>query len=372
MPINANDVAPMPDDGADLLDELRDTLTRYVVFPDEHSVGRGDVVDRGHARPARVRMRAAAGDHQPTEAVRQNHGLLDIIGGTCHEPLATVDATVAAIFRSLGGDHPPTLIIDEADAIFGSKKAAENNEDLRKLLNAGHQRGRPAIRCVGPNQIPTEFDVFAMAALAGIGDMPDTITDRAVNITMRRRARGEKVSQFRSRRDGPILDEPARPAGRLGAPRIEELTEAEPDMPVEDRAADTWEPLIAIADAAGGHWPDTARAACTALVDAADDADEDQSLAIKLLADIRQIFTDKGASFLSSADLVAELRRIEESPWDDFDLTPRKLAYRLKDFGVKPVQNVAQDQSAGTASRICTTLSRGTPVRIRPSVRNQV
>ena len=44
-----------------------------------------------------------------------------------------------------------------------------------------------------------------MAALAGIGAMPDTITDRAVNITMRRRARGEKVAQFRSRRDGPIL-----------------------------------------------------------------------------------------------------------------------------------------------------------------------
>ena len=56
------------------------------------------------------------------------------------------------------------------------------------MLNAGHQRGKPAIRCVGPLQIPTKFDVFAMAALAGIGTMPDTIVDRAVNITMRRRS----------------------------------------------------------------------------------------------------------------------------------------------------------------------------------------
>ena len=122
--------------------------------------------------------------------------LLDVIDGTCHAPLATVDATVAAIFRSLGGKHPRTLIIDKADAIFGNKKLAEQNEDLRKLLNAGHQRGRPALRCVGPMQTPTPFDTFAMAVLAGIGAMPDTVTDRAVNIAMRRRAAGQNVAHY--------------------------------------------------------------------------------------------------------------------------------------------------------------------------------
>ena len=46
--------------------------------------------------------------------------------------------------------------------------------------------------------------------------------------------------------------------------RIRELTAAEPIMPVgiEDRAADAWEPLLAVADAAGGDWPKKARAAC--------------------------------------------------------------------------------------------------------------
>ena len=46
-------------------------------------------------------------------------------------------------------------------------------------------------------RIPT----FAMAALAGIGAMPDTIEDRAVVIRMRRRAPGESVAPFRHRRD---------------------------------------------------------------------------------------------------------------------------------------------------------------------------
>jgi hypothetical protein len=153
---------------------------------------------------------------------------------------------------------------------------------------------------------------------------------------MRRRATGEKVSQFRSRREGPLLNDLRDRLAAWAAERIETLKSAEPDVPVEDRAADTWEPLIAVADAAGGHWPTTARAACKALVDAADTADEERSLAVKLLVDIRQIFTEKGVSFLSSADLVAGLRSIEDSPWGDFELTSRKLAYRLREFGIKP------------------------------------
>jgi hypothetical protein len=208
-------------------------------------------------------------------------------------------------------------------------------------LNAGHQRGRPALRCVGPNQIPTEFPTFGMAALGGIGSMPDTITDRAVNITQRRRNKGEKVAQFRARRDGPILEAVRDRLAAWAAEQLESLSKAEPQMPVEDRAADTWEPLVAVADAAGGHWPATARAACRALVDRADDADEEQSLAVKLLADIKIVFDGWHVSFISSGDLVSELRRIEDSPWNDFDINPSKLAYRLKDFGIKPGRNPA-------------------------------
>jgi hypothetical protein len=330
----------LPVDGADLLEDLLAALTRYVVFPDEHAAAAVALwITATHALRAfecAPRLVATSPDKRCGKS-----RLLDIIVGTCHRPLATVNATVAAIFRSIDDRHPPTLIIDEADTLFGSKKVAENNEDLRALLNAGHQRGRPALRCVGPMQTPTEFNTFAMAALAGIGTMPDTITDRAINITMRRRAAGETVAQFRSRRDGPKLAHLRDRLTEWASAHFEALRTAEPDMPVEDRAADTWEPLIAVADAAGGHWPETARAACKALVDSADSADEDRSLAVKLLTDIRSVFAEKGVPFLRSADLVEELRRIEASPWNDFDLTPSKLAYRLREFRIKTGHNPA-------------------------------
>ena len=129
--------------------------------------------------------------------------LLDIVEGLSHEPLPVMNATVAAVFRSLGVDHPPTLIFDEVDTIFGSKRVAENNEDLRGLLNAGFQRGKDALRCVGPQQTPTLFPTFAMAALAGIGGLPDTIIDR------RRRA-DEATPRRRAGRPVPGAPRPAR------------------------------------------------------------------------------------------------------------------------------------------------------------------
>ena len=60
------------------------------------------------------------------------------------------------------------------------------------------------------------------------------------------------------------------------------------------------------------------------------------SLAAKLLADISHVFAEKYVAFLPSGELVTALRTIDESPWLEFDLNPSKLAYRLKQFDIKP------------------------------------
>ena len=329
---------PLEDGGA-LLDEVLQALRRFVVFPDAHAffaatlwIAATHGINFWNAAPRLV-------INSPQKRCGKTRAM-DVIAGMSHRPLVTVNATSAAVFRSLNGERPPTLCIDEADTVFGTKRAAEQNEDLRALLNAGHQRGRPALRCVGPQQTPMEFPTFAMAALAGIGTMPDTITDRAVNITMRRRMFGEHVSQFRARRDEPVLHGLRERLAAWVQGHAEELTNAEPDMPVEDRAADTWEPLIAIADTAGGRWPELAREACIALVAGAEDSQEDRSIQIRLLTDIRNIFSGEEVEFLSSVQLVQRLKAVTESPWGDWDLTTSKLAHHLAPFGIKPGHNV--------------------------------
>ena len=129
--------------------------------------------------------------------------LLDVVAETCHA-LITINATIAAVVRSIGQD-PPTLLVDEADTLWGTRKQADANEDLRGLLNAGHQRNRPMLRWDVTSRTAEQLDTFAMALLAAIEELPDTIMDRAVVVRMRRRAPGEQVDLYRTRRDAPPL-----------------------------------------------------------------------------------------------------------------------------------------------------------------------
>ncbi len=325
-------------DGAELLDAVYEALTKYVVFPSVAAAVAATLwIVATHALPAwqhatRLALRS------PQKRCGKSR-LLDIVERLCFNPLMSTNASTASLFRSFGNDYhrTPTLLIDEADALFGTKTKSEQNEDLRSLIDAGWQLGRKVRRCVGPNQEPTDFDTFAMVALAAIKTLPDTVTDRAVVINLKRRRPGETVARFRIRRDSPpLLDLRARlTAWVREGERLTALGDAEPEMPesIEDRQQDAWEPLIAIADAAGGDWPGKARKACVQLCTQADGVDDDD---IQLLADIEDIFTAVTDSFLRSVQLVRELKERDESPWRDTELTAHKLAKRLNPFGVKP------------------------------------
>ena len=275
-------------EGAQLLDELREAIARYVILPSSEALTAVTLwVAATHIQPAL--------QHAPRLAVvgpAKRCGksrLLDVLTETVREPLITVNTSPAVVFRAIGED-PPTLLVDEADTIFGSIKAAEKNEELRGLLNAGHQRNRPALRISGPEHKPQAFPTFAMAALAGIGDLPDTVMDRAVVIRMQRRKAGERVEQFRSRRDIPALHALRDRLMAWLRPLMDTSADLVPPMPVQDRAADTWEPLVVVAELAGGTWPERARAACTAMCAAEVGQDDESNVKTRLLKDIRRVF----------------------------------------------------------------------------------
>ncbi len=320
-----------PADGARILTDLHAIFTRYVILPSADAVV-GVVLWTAatHAQPA--------WQHAPRLVIRApekrcgKSRLLDIVEGTCHAPLITVNASPAAVYRAIGTDVPPTLLVDEADTIFGGKNA-EANEDLRGLLNAGHQRNRPAIRWDAGTRSLETIPTFAMAALAGIGAMPDTIEDRAVVIRMRRRAPGETVAPFRYRRDRPALTALAAQLAAWLRGHLADLERAEPAMPLEDRAADTWEPLVAVADLAGGQWPDLARHAAVVLTSERDAADV--SARVRLLADCRTAFGDADA--LPSTTIVTRLRADPEAPWCEPPpgITPKRLAALLAEYDIR-------------------------------------
>src|SRR6266536_714248 len=263
--------------------------------------------------------------------------LVDVVAETCHAPLITVNATIAAVVRSIGQD-PPTLLVDEADTLWGTRKQADANEDLRGLLNAGHQRNRPMLRWDITTRSLDQLDTFAMAMLASIGDLPDTIMDRAVVIRMRRRAPGERVDPYRTRRDAPPLNPLRDRLTSWAREHLRELQHAQPAMPLEDRAADTWEPLVAVADLAGGGWPERARAAATAMTAAEAQQEEDTSASVRLLGDLREVFDQAGADALYSGTILDTLHKLDEAPWADWygrPLSTRDLAKLLRPYDVR-------------------------------------
>ena len=190
----------------------------------------------------------------------------------------------------------------------------------------------------GPEHTPVAFPTFAMAALAGIGDLPDTIMDRSVVIRMRRRAPGERVAAFRTGRDTPALHAVRDALATWLRPLRHRAMNAEPVMPVEDRAADTWEPLIVVADLAGGAWPAAARAACRIMTAHEAGQDEDAGLRTRILADIRRVFAAEGdPATLRTSRLLEQLNADPEAPWAEYSaqgLTPRGLQLLLRDYGI--------------------------------------
>jgi hypothetical protein len=89
-------------------------------------------------------------------------------------------------------------------------------------------------------------------------------------------------------------------------------------MPLEDRAADTWEPLIAIADLADGDWPARARAAAATMTAAEAQQEEDTAAGVRLLADLRHIFQAAGAEALYTSTILEALHQLEDAPWADW------------------------------------------------------
>jgi len=328
---------------------ISDVLNEVVTY-----LGRYMVMDR-HQRDAIALWTAHtwaldAADNTPYLAISSAEmrsgktRLLEVLSYLVARPWFTGHVSAAVLIRKIERDHP-TLLLDESDAAF--KGNGEYVEALRGILNSGYQRGGVASLCVGKGFELKDFNLFGPKALAGIGGLPGTVKDRAIPIELHRRRLNEPVERLRRREAQEQTAMLGERLERWAASAIHTLTEARPTIPDElnDRAADVWEPLLAIADLAGGEWPQRARKAALAL--SAGAGRDDNSLGVQLLEDIRRVFQGQYTERIASVDLVGALNGMEESPWGDLNgkaLTPLGLARMLRPFGVKPKQ-VRVDES---------------------------
>ncbi len=336
-PLSAAELSA-PNVGAQLLDELDELFARFVAFPSNEArwatvlwVGHAHCLDAFDSTPRLALLSPEKGSGKTRT--------LEILSLVVPNPLHTVNISAAALFRIVD-DKRPTLLLDEADSYLGPM-VAKQHEDLRGLINAGHRRGATVYRgeVAGKAVKVVEFQAFAAAALAGIGDLPDTIIDRSIVIPMKRRAPTEHVDAFRERLMKPTTDKLRERLEAWSEDVTDALTDAWPELPagITDRAADVWEPLCAVGDIAGDIWADRARQAAVAINAAR--LQRDPSLSVLLLADCQRIFGEAGTDRLTTEALIEGLCALTESPWGDLRGSPidaRGLARRLRKYEVKP------------------------------------
>jgi hypothetical protein len=319
---------PEPVNGATLLNDLASVIRRYVVMPTHcadavalwalHTF----LLDQASVSPRLAVTSPEKGCGKTT--------LLDVLSRLVWRPLSTADVSAAALFRVIE-KVAPTLLIDEADTFLAE------NEELRGVLNSGHRRGGTVLRTVGDEHKPRSFATYSACAIASIGRLPGTLADRSITIELQRRRKDEPIESFRSDRTAG-LEKLARMARRWTNDHARCIGASDPAMPeaLFNRVADNWRPLLAIADAAGGAWPERARQTALAMTEGREDA----SRGVMALFDIRAVFEERKVDRFTSGDLASALAIMEDRPWGEWKngkaITPNGLARLLKPFGVAP------------------------------------
>ena len=322
---------PAPVNGVELLDCLADSARRYLMLP--------DYADTVLPLWAVFTYAVDVVDVAPILAITSPEKrcgkttVLSWLSRLIAKSLPTGSITAPALFRTVE-KWKPTLLIDEADTFL------KNSDELRGIINSGHTRTSAfVIRTSGDDHEPRCFSTWGAKVIALIGSLRDTLADRSIHVEMRRKLPSDQIEHMRDA--GEHFEILRRQVIKWVDDNSENIRNARPELPIglNDRAADNWAPLLAIADCAGGEWPIKARQAAIAF-----SSGDDSSVSIELLTGIKVVFDRVNEDHILTNDLIEALCLDEEAPWSTWNngkrITARQLAKKLKSFGITTNQTV--------------------------------
>ena len=348
-------------DGAALLDELRNVMRRYVVLPSMAAEALAAWVVHTYAFELRS-VSTYIGIGSPEKRCGKTT-LLSVLSDLVNRPVVASNISPPALFRVIE-EARPTLLIDEGDTFL------QGNDELKGILNSGYTRKTAYVVRVAnkimnyegrikkeeeegaerPSGLGTRgnssfqndvkgsrlvrFSTWCPKVIAAIGKLPETLMDRCITITMQRKMAQETCERLRNL-DGTEL---RRKCLRFVTDHAEAIAAAKLEMPAQlnDRAADIWEPLLAVADLAGGEWPKVLREAALKLSAGVAESNVIGSLLVDILVAFRLLNVDR----LFSRDMVGCLNECKERPWAEArrgkDVDELWLAQQLRPYGVRP------------------------------------
>lgn len=257
--------------------------------------------------------------------------VLRTTGLLCARPKTMTNFTDALLARMAGKRQ--TLLLDETDTIFRTSQSAPK---MQAVINDGFQAEGTNDKCAGSTEV-VETSIFCPMALAGLRDFPPAVMTRSIVIRMEARRPEQRIGQFYSRLHVPLGKAIGDALGSWVKANAGELGEAWPDLPddMEDREADCWSALFAVADVAGEEWPRKIREACQEIRHGIA-AEPQESPLVRLLRDIQRVWTGER---LSSSTLCGRLLALPDAPWVSRwpDIAaPRELATMLRGADITP------------------------------------
>ena len=268
-------------------------------------------------------------------------------------PAASVSSP--AFFRVID-ERRPTLMIDEGE------KLLKLNRHLEPMLNAGYKEATAYVWRVvnqsaqearrkrkeeggewgeeeteggngGSGQTTMAFSCWCPKIIARIGPLSETLADRCLVLRMTRKRPDQKCERLKKLNWEPLRKQ----CEQFVRENAEAIKEAEPEIPgkLNDREAELWEPLLAIADLAG-KWRRLGREAAVHVAGNR----ENNRAAAALLSDILMIFARSGAERMFSRTLAAQLNELGDREWKELRegkvLTGQTLAKALHPYGIAP------------------------------------
>jgi putative DNA primase/helicase len=335
-------------DTAELLEICKQWVRRYVIVSDEQAVILAAWILHTWTFEA-----AETTPYIHITAPERECGksrLMETLAALACGPVRSGGMTAAALVRCIDAKNP-TIFLDEMDAQLSGDK--EYAEAIRGILNEGFRKSGKFFKCDGKNNDLREFNAYCPKCFAGIGKMPETVSSRSIAIEMRRKTDTESVKPLRQR-ETRDLAQPIR--ARLEAWKLRGIVrQLETSRPAAidglgDRQNDISEPLLAIAESAGGDW--VQRLTSALLVVLKRKQRENVSTGVTLLIDIRAIFQERKAEKIFSKELAAALCEIEGRPWADWShgkgFQANDLAKQLARYDVHPRKiSIATDKLQG-------------------------
>jgi putative DNA primase/helicase len=235
--------------------------------------------------------------------------LLTLVWNTVPHPKMWTNPTGAFLVRAIEPGYP-SLCLDEL-------QYAEDRNLLR-VIDASQYRALANVPLLVPTKIgayvPREFPVWTPMALARLGEFSQAQQSRSIVIWLL-----PKLPDERRERLWPIIVSELVLCRRQLAAWAATISEwVQPSVPdcLYNRGEENWEPLLFVAERAGGAWVERARAAAEALTK----IERRPTPTRRLLTSIWKAYQpqpDKDpAPFLATAELLAKLHIDPDEDWN--------------------------------------------------------